>query len=182
MPTETGIYLKEDVEIGHIHSQMLLRNLLSLLPREYPVIDFGCGTGYYVEQLNAKGYRAIGVDGVYDGVSDKIKVADLSSPLDLNIKGSVISLEVGEHIPEKYENYFFDNITSHCSNIMVLSWAVVGQIGIGHINCRNNDYVISKVVERGFFFDTNGTKLLKSDIEPFCNYFYNTLMVFRRHE
>jgi len=181
MPTETGIYLKEEGKIGHLHSLKLLENLTVFLSKEVPIIDFGCGTGYYVDQFNARGYRAIGVDGVYEGVSDEICVADFSAQLDLGVKGNVISLEVGEHIPEKYENIFINNITYHCNSTLVLSWAVVGQPGIGHINCRNNDYIISKIIEKGFYFDYDSTNYLKSGIEPHCNYFYNTLMVFKRH-
>jgi len=180
MPTETGIYLKEEIEYGHLHSKSLLNNITHIIDNSLPVIDFGCGTGYYVEELNKKGYKAIGVDGIYIGDNKDIKILDISEHVDLGIKGNVISLEVGEHIPEQKEDIFISNLINHCSNILILSWAVEGQMGIGHINCKNNNYIINKLIDYGFEFSENMTKILKHNIEQHCNYFYNTLMGFKK--
>ena len=53
----------------------------------------------------------------------------------------VISLEVGEHIPKEYENIFIENL--HKNNIrgIVLSWAIKGQGGDGHVNEQDNYYI-----------------------------------------
>jgi tryptophanyl-tRNA synthetase len=47
----------------------------------------------------------------------------------------IISLEVAEHIPEKYEAVYLDNIFRHAKEGIILSWAVPGQIGLSLVVC-----------------------------------------------
>jgi hypothetical protein len=94
------------------------------------------------------------------------------------IKGQVLCLEVGEHIPLEYEQIFIDNVCRHCDSRMVLSWAIPGQGGIGHVNCRDNDYIIAQIARRGFVFNQLLTDYLRDDIEMGVRYFKDTLMVF----
>jgi hypothetical protein len=77
-------------------------------------------------------------------------------PVDL-----VISIEVGEHIPKEFEQVFIDNICSHTNSKLILSWAIVGQGGDGHVNCQNNDYIIAKLKEKGFEHDEYNSSVLR---------------------
>lgn len=145
-------------------------------------IDLGCGLGQYAKRLAADGVHCDAFDGnpltasLTDGFA---KVADLSERFDAGrTYDAVISLEVGEHIPAEYEAVFLDNVCRHASQWVVLSWAVVGQAGDGHVNCRNNDYVISKMLEAGFALVEDATLRLRE--ESSLRWFKNTLMVFRR--
>jgi len=52
-----------------------------------------------------------------------------------------ICFEVAEHIPKQFETTYLNNLIKHCKKGIVISWAIVGQKGIGHVNCQNNDYV-----------------------------------------
>lgn len=180
MPTDTGIYTKNDAIIGHIHSQNLSKDLLSIIDKDKVIIDFGCGNGDYLMDFKHNGYDVIGVDGIKNVDLDFIQIEDLSTKLDLGVVGNVMSLEVGEHIPKHFEHIFIDNITRHCDNLLILSWAIIGQIGIGHINCQNNDYIIELVEKNGFVFREDITTKLRSNIEDHCDYFRNTLMIFKK--
>jgi tryptophanyl-tRNA synthetase len=53
----------------------------------------------------------------------------------------IISLEVAEHIPEKYEAVYLDNIFRHAKEGIILSWAVPGKGGLSHINNKPIEYV-----------------------------------------
>ena len=54
---------------------------------------------------------------------------------------AVLSLEVGEHIPEDYEDIYLENLDRHADKIIILSWAVPEQGGFGHVNERDNGYI-----------------------------------------
>lgn len=181
MPNITGIYDEHDACIGHIHSKKLCDNLLQILDKNKKIIDFGCGIGSYVDAMINENFDAIGIDGINPHSNPNIKIDDLSNAINLGYKGQVLSLEVGEHIPEQYESIFLDNITNHCDDLMIISWAVVGQAGIGHVNCKSNEHIVNEVTKRGLIYDANLTAFLRSDIEDFCSYFRNTIMAFKRY-
>jgi len=74
----------------------------------------------------------------------------------------IISLEVAEHIPEKYEAVYLDNILRHATKGIILSWAVPGQGGLSHINNKPIEYVTKVMRDNGFKRDAeNTTKLQK---------------------
>merc|ERR1711924_56131 len=88
---------------------------------------------------------------------------------------------MGEHIPKQYERQFLDTITEKAAIGVVLSWAVPGQDGVGHVNCQTNDYVKGKMRERGFVFDVEATAAIRvaATAAPWVKH---TIMVFRRKQ
>ena len=88
-----------------------------------------------------------------------------------------MSLEVGEHIPREHEQTFLDNVCRYANELIVLSWAVEGQAGLGHVNCRNNDYIVEQMRQRGYVLDDTTSKLREAAQVP---WFKDTLMVFRK--
>ncbi|XP_042862656.1 uncharacterized protein LOC122247429 [Penaeus japonicus] len=77
--------------------------------------------------------------------------ADLSQPIHLGRKYDwVLSLEVAEHIPKKYEANFIENLIRHACKGIILSWAVPGQPGHHHVNCQPMSYVKKLFESRGF--------------------------------
>jgi hypothetical protein len=90
----------------------------------------------------------------------------------------VFCLEVGEHIPVQYEQTFIDNVCRAAKNDIVLSWAIIGQGGDGHVNCRNNDYVINQMAIRGFTIDIGKSNQLRNCANLF--WFKNTVMYFKK--
>ena len=93
------------------------------------------------------------------------KVLDLSEPIKFDTPFSwVMSLEVGEHLPKKFEDIFINNLHNNNEKGIVLSWAVKGQGGDGHFNEQNNDYIKSKICNLGYINDIETEKNLRRQI------------------
>ena len=92
----------------------------------------------------------------------------------------VITLEVGEHIPKEHEQTFLDTITNSCGDKLVMSWALPGQPGIGHINCQPREYIIAEVERRGFRYLPELTEEAKQHVDDNCDWFRRTLLIFER--
>lgn len=181
--SNTGVWSQELADSTHQSSANLGKFLSEYLPKEEPVYDFGCGNGYYLGVLERAGFRqCIGFEGIQlnNFQCSNVKVADLTKPIFLNEKGSVISLEVGEHLPKSAQATFMRTITENCSKHLVMSWAEIGQPGIGHINCRNIDAVIRDVEQRGFYFLPGLTYKVRATIEENTSWFRRTLLIFQK--
>lgn len=163
--------------VWHQHSNRLVEHVLKIFPKHIPVVDFGCGHNFYVSVLNYAGYEATGFDLVDLG-SKYFHKYDVSQPIPLNGKYNVISLEVGEHLPAELASGYLDNVAS-CQGNVLMSWAIVGQAGHGHVNCRNNDWVIEQMEKRGYKMDFQITHDLRNAVRDcHCSWFRNTLMYF----
>lgn len=178
---KTGIW-SEDEAWTHAFSESVAEYISNYFESNKRVIDLGCGRGTYLGHLWANGFSdLLGVEGsgLQEFDFDHIIKHDLSTPLVIR-DGNVISIEVFEHIPKKYEKVFVENIVRCCSGKLVLSVAVEGQPGLGHVNCRNNDYIIALFEGHGFKFMAERTKEIRAKVEPHVEYLRNTLMVFER--
>ena len=190
-----GIWTKEDAE-HHQSSLKFAKWLASYLPKDTPVVDFGCGNGYYVAYLESNGFIATGIDG-----NDNVEIlcssfykVDLSQKLGKEvfkesnehftkksiINASVISLEVGEHLPKSAQENFMQTLTRCATKHLILSWASIGQPGIGHINCRDQKEVIADVESRGFKLNEAATKEARANVDPNCDWLERNLLVFER--
>jgi hypothetical protein len=107
-------------------------------------------------------------------------VKDLTIPFVLPVAGNVISLEVGEHIPSQYQDIYIDNITKHCNNYLITSWAVRGQAGFGHVNCLDNHEIIPEIEKRGFKLMEKETQEVRSINLSEAPWFKNTLLIFQK--
>ena len=176
-------YWENDSFKGHYNDKNLLNEIRSILLNKNikKIVDFGCGPAFYVSNLaDIVEYEA------YDGnpntpmlTNGLAKVLDLSKEVNLYKKfDCVLSLEVGEHIPKEYEQIFIDNLVRHTDNMIILSWAIVGQGGDGHVNCQNNGYVISEMEKRGFQYNNEISNYVRSKNVVF--WFKNTFMVFEK--
>lgn len=156
--------------------------ILNLWKTPLKVIDIGCGNGFYTEYLNYDGIVCVGFDGNpnTEFISNRFcGVADFTEYQDLGEFDWVLSLEVGEHIPFEYEDIFIYNLHRHNKYGIVLSWAVEGQGGDGHVNCHNNDYIIKKFTDLGYTLDDVWTDIIRSKASN-CYWFSDTLFVFRK--
>jgi hypothetical protein len=105
-------------------------------------------------------------------------VLNLSETFNLNKQyDCVISLEVGEHIPENLENVFLDNLARHCKKLLILSWGIPGQVGDGHINLRTNEYIIDSLHKKKLFYDLELSNKLKKSASLW--WFHRSIMVFK---
>lgn len=181
---ETGIWSQDLADSVHYraHSNTLLKFMADFFDKGETVIDFGCGDAFYVAELEKQGFDVLGIEGekLNNFKTNEILVADLTHPLTLGMTGNVISLEVIEHIPEQFEQIFLDTITSHCKSKLIFSWALPGQPGEGHVNCKPKEYAISEIEKRGFKFLIVKTAEARMKIEENCDWFRRTLLIFER--
>ncbi|CAL4114078.1 unnamed protein product [Meganyctiphanes norvegica] len=118
---------------------------------------------------------AANIDEISSGF---IQYLDLGKEVDLNERWDwAVSLEVGEHIPKESEDVFIDNIARHACKGIVLSWAVPGQNGQGHINNQYNKHVIKQLEKRGFEHALSSQTFLRKAV--LLPWFINTIMVFK---
>jgi hypothetical protein len=75
---------------------------------------------------------------------------------------------------------YLNNITSHCSKYLIISWALRGQGGYGHFNELNNDEVISQIEKFGFEYLKEDSMDVRKDIEDGYWYFRNSIMIFKK--
>lgn len=180
--SDTG-YWKDHSQ--HIHSPNLSFFIKSILPKNEPVHDFGCGTGFYLEVLREAGFENL--QGYEGSPSSEVQFKsilkqDLTAKFSVPQKGNIICLEVAEHIPRKYEEVFLSNISDACNGYLVFSWAVRGQGGTCHVNCRNNDEVFEIMQKLGFQFHPELTQQGRNLIEDHCDWFRNTLLIFSKKD
>jgi hypothetical protein len=170
-------------QTGHVHDISIAAALCQYLAdkKVITVVDFGCGMADYAKLFKEWDYNVEAYDGnpntetLTDGIG---KVLDLSKPFYLNKKFDVVlSLEVGEHIPKEFEEQFIDNITKHAKKHLIISWAVIGQGGDGHVNCANNDYIIGQIVDRGFKHNAKDSQTIRNAATN-ASWFGYTIMVF----
>lgn len=179
------IWTLADAKARHRHSVRLAEALIQVLPIDVPVLDLGCGPGFYLGHLSRAGYRCLGVEGT-PGIAEiaffpEIIQADLAQPLNLEWpQSSVLCLEVAEHLLPDQEEQLISTIDSYCSRLLILSWAVPGQRGTGHNNCRTNDYVCQRMRERGLELLPEPTQMLRAAADRNTQYFRQTLQVFAR--
>lgn len=166
----------------HESSLKLAEWMKNFLPKDIPVIDFGCGTGFYMGYLERNGFETYGFDGyvIPQPLCTNFFQKDLSKPVNFHKTGSVISLEVGEHLPKEFQEIFVENLINHCNDFLILSWAEIGQPGIGHINCRSQIDVIEDIVSRGFWLMHSETDDARRNIDDNCDWFRRTLLIFRK--
>lgn len=194
MIADTGYWTEEEL---YQHEGTYSENLARWISfyfsedKNEQIIDFGCGLGTYSTYLKNKGFNHIvGIEGsVVEYLPDFIKEWDLSLPIDrmkeyVSIKEksyNSICLEVGEHIPSEYESIFLENLSLLTSNKIILSWAVRGQLGNGHINCLNNEEIIDKMSSCGFIFLEEDTERVRSEVDfSDTPWLKNSIMIFRK--
>jgi SAM-dependent methyltransferase len=175
-------YWESNSDYAHVYDGYLSGALINYLKDSNvkSVYDFGCGMGDYAKDMINNGILCKAFDGnpftkeLTGGIGE---VLDLSIPVQLEKFDCVLSFEVGEHIPTEYESIFINNLINNTKSKIILSWAVEGQGGTGHVNCRNNDYIIDIFKSKGFKYDKQASMYLRNYISN-APWFKNTIMVF----
>ena len=183
-PINNKGYWESTDSSGHCEDISLSEALIYFFRREnaLSIVDLGCGMAYFSKALIENGFECDAYDGnpnteyLTGGLG---KVLDLSIPVELNNKYDwAMCFEVGEHIPEQFEKIFLDNVVNQAKNGIILSWAIPGQKGDGHVNCKTNRYISAQMRKRGWNYDTISSIKLRSDAS--LGWFKNTIMVYRR--
>eukprot|EP00966_Prymnesium_polylepis_P250148 5783121-Prymnesium_polylepis.1 len=176
------------VHLAHNHTFILplhhyaadmgvVRLLLSFLDGELPftpkgkqtMVDFGAGVGQYGHALlslqPSAEHEYMGYDGagnVEEWTAGFVRFFDLTLPLSLPRRDWVLSLEVGEHVPARFEDMYLRNLHAHNCKGIILSWAHPGQLGTGHINNRAAEYVWQRLEELGYAIYPELSQLLRT--------------------
>lgn len=145
-----------------IHNLSAPRKIVPIvieLVKPQSVLDVGCGTGTWLKAFQENGIENfIGIDS-HDVTKDQLMISesnfkslDLLKPFDLHRKFDlVLSLEVGEHLPESSADTYVESLTRH-SEVILFSAAIPGQGGQNHINEQWPEYWMKKFGKHGFFF------------------------------
>jgi hypothetical protein len=185
MISDRGYWVGPEAESQHLYDRSLSGAIVAFLKAEDPsgsVVDLGCGMGNYVKHFREEGLHADGFDGNPHtptlttgvcGVRDLSERFTFETPYDW-----VISLEVGEHLPAKFETTFINNLHANNRKGVILSWARIGQGGHGHVNERNNEYVKGRMAALGYVNDEAAENSLRATASLW--WFRNTIMVFRK--
>lgn len=178
------IWNLDDAKNQHQHSERLAAALSHLLPKSKPVLDFGCGKGTYLQKLLDKGFVCYGYEGT-KGINDiadfkEIKECDLSQPFAAEEIGSVLCFEVAEHIPKENESVLLSNLAMACDEWLIISWAVKGQGGFGHVNEQNADYVIKIISDLGFEHIQGLSDYLRNEGANDLWWFKRSIYVFKK--
>ncbi|MGA7119340.1 MAG: methyltransferase domain-containing protein [Polyangiaceae bacterium] len=156
------------------------------------ILDVGCGPGIYVQAMRQLGLDAYGIDSdARLPKSPEFLQADITNFMRFSLKEPfstefqvVLSLEVGEHMPEDYADDYILSIQFSAAKIVYFSAARPGQGGHGHINCQPKAYWVKKFHHRGYWLDPDAT----SDFMKFMGEGYHmgwltqNGMVFRQYQ
>lgn len=181
---ENGYWQGTEASSEHIYDPTLGSSLVHFFKNENvtSLVDFGCGMGTYVKTFRENNINAFGFDGnpnTPELTNNLCNVLDLSVPKTFDEPFDwVMSLEVGEHLPKRFEDIFINNLHNNNKRGIVLSWAIKGQGGHGHFNEQNTDYIKSKICKLGYTNDIENENILRNNSTLF--WFKNTIMVFRK--
>ena len=153
------------------------------------LVDIGAGIGQYgsifrklAPMIAWKGYDGAGnVETFTQGNVKWIDVTDSDLDTIDSVADWVISLEVGEHIPPSKTQTFLNLLHRHNKKGIILSWAIMGQGGHGHINEKSNDEVIKLVTSMGYY-QNEWTDKFTAETRKIAHYpwFHNSFLVFLR--
>jgi hypothetical protein len=181
--SENGSWLIDDVNTSeHCFDESLSKAIIEFISKnKYQTLyDLGCGLGNYVSEIKKSGFVIEGYDGnpyTETLTNGLCKVLDLSKPQKFEMRDCTISLEVGEHIPKEFEDIYINNLCESSENL-ILSWAIEGQGGYGHVNCRNNDWVIWMMKQWGYGYNKKNSEYFRD--ASTLSWFKDTIMVFKK--
>jgi hypothetical protein len=135
------------------------------------VLDLGCGAGHWVGAFLRCGVDAFGVEGsryAYPMLlcpKDRVIFADLRKPLRLKptiTEGvdSVLSLEVAEHIEQRYAPVFVANLVKYRPTYIIMTAATPGQGGNYHVNEQAPEYWTQLLARSRYRSDTTTKAVL----------------------
>lgn len=152
----------------HTHSERALWAVLAYFGRPKSLADFGCGDGWMVRTAQEAGVLdSLGIEvneSVYSVATGiDVVVEDLTAPCDLKRTFDIVlSLEVGEHLPEAAADTYIDTLVKHTKETLIFTAAKVGQGGYEHINCQDQPYWREKIETRGLNYSKTHTEALKA--------------------
>ena len=169
---------------------VLAKSLVEKVFTGQSVGEFGSGKGHYSKYFQkTKKLKSV---KCYDGAGNIEQVTkgfvthlDLSKEHhDLPMFDWVLSTEVGEHIPAKFEDVYIRNLHRFNTKGIVLSWKIPNPDGSqsfqgrGHVNEKSNSYIKAKMAKLGYWNNLDIENYLRKNSN--LNQWKTSLMVFER--
>ena len=127
-------------------AQAIVPRLIALF-HPASVMDYGCGSGTWVEEFRRLGVKADGVD-LKPPPGSGYGILDLRLGFPKPVADMALCLEVAEHLPEDRAHAL---VSSLCrSRVVVFSAAIPFQGGWGHVNEQWPDYWAHKFAKLGY--------------------------------
>lgn len=127
------------------------------LVRPKSIVDFGCGTGTWLEVAKSLGVpHVLGIEGPWIRKASPLLRSDELVVADLNVAAPglperfdlAISLEVAEHLAEGRAQSFVEDIC-RAAPVALFGAAIPEQGGIGHVNEQWQSYWVALFAARG---------------------------------
>lgn len=142
---------------GSLSSAREILPLVLEIVQPSSIVDVGCGLGNWLSVCQELGIEDfLGIDGSYLDTSmlyipkEKFIAANLQNTIEIGRTFDlVISLEVVEHIPRKYENIFIDSLV-RLGPVILFSAAIPFQMGVGHLNEQWQDHWVEHFKKRQY--------------------------------
>ena len=149
------------------------------------VFDVGCGAGYSLKYFKDKhSCTVIGLEGLYSNVADVISYNipciyhDINNgPVKLAGIDLVNTLEVAEHIEEKYVNNYINTLIG--CRVVCMTAARPGQGGHHHVNCRPQEYWVDLLESRDMTYQKDLSEYYRTLHD---GHFKNTGMIFTNNK
>jgi len=155
------------------------------------ILEFGCGIGLYLEYLenNFIINELYGIEPRPPLVTNqkrKLIALDITQqgiPLSLfRTFDLVYSIEVLEHIDEKYHVDIIRYLCISSKKWLIFSAAQPGQEGVGHISCKELDYWINLIKNNGFLLSKKKTQQIRDACDAKNLNHRKNLMVFKKKQ
>jgi SAM-dependent methyltransferase len=154
--TYTAAFLDGIRQGSRSSAQVVVPLIMGAVPVQ-SVVDVGCGLGAWLKVFSEHGVDDIqGIDGDYvdrqelEIPESRFLAHDLTRPLRLPKRYDlVVSLEVGEHLPQESADDFVDTLTS-LGSVVMFSAAIPTQGGNFHVNEQWPTYWAEKFRHRGY--------------------------------
>ena len=93
-----------------------------------------------------------------------------------------MSLKVGEHIAPSSTSQFLSLLDRHCKIGIIISWAVPGQGGHGHINELPTSRIMEHLLEKGYY-QNDWTNKFQNEARESASYpwFKKSVLVFLKN-
>jgi hypothetical protein len=133
-------------EASRISAGLVLPAVFEIV-RPESVVDFGCGTGTWLEAAKKLGVKKVlGIEGPWIRkakpliATEELRVSDLSQAIGLGERFDLaISLEVAEHLPPERAQGFVEDL-ARASDVVLFGAAIPEQGGTGHVNEQWQSY------------------------------------------
>lgn len=169
-------YNKDFYEAEKSSSEISSKKIIPILMEMFnpkSVVDVGCGTGAFLSEFRKNGLsNTLGIDGPWlDRTllqidNNDLLIQNLSEEIKIDKKFDlVISLEVAEHIEQKFAESFVRSLT-RLGSVVLFSAAIPFQGGTHHVNEQWPDYWAKLFSNLGYVpVDCIRRKLWNEDID-----------------